>query len=224
MIAAGDERSPAGRSALESLCRHYWFPLYAFARRRGEVHADAQDAVQALFVALLERRDLASLSPERGRFRAFLLASLKHVLANRERDARALKRGGGHVSLSIDFDAAESRYAAEPVDALTPEHVFARSWALEVLRRTLDLLALEYEADGRRALFDELREELTGAKVGYAAVGERLNMSEGGVKVAAHRLRKRWRELLRDEIAGTVASDEDVDDELRGLFEALGGG
>ncbi len=232
MLAAADERSPAGRAALESLCKHYWFPLYAFARRRGEDHLDAQDAVQNLFATLLERRDLDALSPERGRFRAFLLAAMKHVLANAQRRERAQKRGGAvatfsldtATTLSIDFDSAEMRYAAEPVDALTPETLFDRSWALEVLQRTLDLLALEYEAEGRRALFDHLEKELAGADVGYAAVGAALGMSEGAVKVAAHRLKRRWRELLRTEIAGTVASDAQVEDELRGLFEALGRG
>lgn len=224
MLAAADERSPAGRAALESLCKHYWFPLYAFARRRGEDHLDAQDAVQSLFANLLERRDLDALSPERGRFRAFLLAAMKHVLANAQRRERAQKRGGAVTTISIDFDSAEMRYAAEPVDALTPETLFDRSWALEVLQRTLDLLALEYEAEGRRALFDHLEKELAGADVGYAAVGAALGMSEGAVKVAAHRLKRRWRELLRTEIAGTVASDAQVEDELRGLFEALGRG
>jgi RNA polymerase sigma factor (sigma-70 family) len=224
VLAAVEEHTPAGRAALESLCKHYWFPLYAFARRRGESHEGAQDAVQSLFAALLERRDLSSLSPERGRFRAFLLAAMKHLLANEARRASAEKRGGARVTLSIDFDDAATRYAAEPVDALTPETLFDRAWALEVLRRTLDLLALEYEAEGRRGLFDQLERELAGERVGYAAVGTALGMTEGAVKVAAHRLRRRWRELLRSEIAGTVASEIDVEAELAGLFEALGRG
>lgn len=217
VLSAGKGES---RAALESLCASYWYPLYAFARRKGEPHERATDLVQGFFVVLLERRDLHGVAPERGRFRSFLLAGLSHHMSNeRDRD-HAQKRGGGIVTKQLED--AETRYAMEPLDATSPETLFERRWAIEVLARTFEVLEAEHADDGKRELFDALKPELQGASEStYAEIAARLSTSEGAVKTAAHRLRKRWRELLRAEVAGTLSDPADVDDEIRGLFAAL---
>lgn len=217
VLSAGRGES---RAALESLCGSYWYPLYAFARRKGEPHERAADLVQGFFLVLLERRDLDALAPERGRFRSFLLAALSHHMANERDREHAAKRGGGAVH--IDLSDADTRYALEPADEETPETLFTRRWAVEVLSRTFERLEQEHSGPDKRALFEALKPELQGASEStYAEIAARLATTEGAVKTAAHRLRKRWRELLRAEVAGTLSDPADVDDEIRGLFAAL---
>jgi RNA polymerase sigma-70 factor (ECF subfamily) len=219
VLSAGKGES---RAALESLCASYWYPLYAFARRKGEPHERAADLVQGFFLVLLERRDLHTVAPEHGRFRSFLLAALSHHMSNERDRERAQKRGGGAVP--IQMTDADTRYALEPADTTSPETLFLRRWAIEVLARTFERLELEHFADEKRALFEALKPELQGASEStYAEIAARLSTTEGAVKTAAHRLRKRWRELLRAEVAGTLSDPADVDDEIRGLFDALSG-
>jgi RNA polymerase sigma factor (sigma-70 family) len=220
-------RGPAGfeaRRALEELCAAYWYPLYAFVRRQGEDAEAAQDLVQGFFVRFLERDALARVAPERGRFRSFLLACLRHHLSDERDRARAKRRGGRTVPLPLDFDTAEGRYVREPSTDLTPERLYERRWALTLLERVLGELRSEYEEAGKGALFEALQPHLAGdaTKVPHADLAKSLGMSEGAVKVALHRLRRRYRERLRAEIAETVDSPEAVDDEIRHLFEALG--
>jgi RNA polymerase sigma-70 factor (ECF subfamily) len=222
VIAAGKTPSPTSRAALESLCASYWYPLYAFARRKGTDHELASDLVQGLFAALLARKDLEQVAPERGRFRSFLLAALEHHMSNERDRARALKRGGAQIPIAIDGDDAERRFAREPAHSRTPEREFARSWAIETLARTLAALEAEHSDGDKRALFEALKPELQGAgSSSYADIAAELGSTEGAIKTAAHRLRRRWRELLRAEVAGTLSDPADVDDEIRGLFEAL---
>jgi RNA polymerase sigma-70 factor (ECF subfamily) len=201
-------------TALEELCRTYWYPLYAYVRRCGHSAEDAQDLTQAFFARLLEKNWLESVAPEKGRFRAFLLVALKHFLANEWDKARAQKRGGGVVPVSLD---AETRYQREPRDELSPDRLFDRQWALAVLAIVLHRLG------DKQRLFAALRGTLTGEEPagGYAAVARQLGLNEGAIKVAVHRLRKRYRELLRAEIAQTVSDPAQVAEELRSLFAAF---
>jgi RNA polymerase sigma factor (sigma-70 family) len=222
-MSARDEQSPQSTQALETLCKNYWYPLYAFVRRYGRSPHDAEDLTQAFFARLLERNYLASVDPAKGKFRSFLLGSLKHFLANEWDKMNAQKRGGGKTIISIDRDAAEESYRFEPVDKLTADKIFERRWAMTLLERTLQRLESEYTTDGKAALFPELKSTITGepAVGGYVAIAARLNTSEGAIKVAAHRLRQRYRELLRAEISETVATNDELEDELRNLFAAL---
>jgi RNA polymerase sigma-70 factor (ECF subfamily) len=226
VLAAGRDESPRAAEALEQLCRVYWYPLYAFVRRQGHGPEDAQDLTQAFFTRLIAKRDLAAVDRAKGRFRSFLLAAMRHFLANEWDRARAAKRGGGVHVTSFDAISAEARYAREPVDPETPERIFERRWALAMLDEVLGRLRDEYESRGQGEQFEALKGMLGGGggEEGHAATGLRLGMSEGAVKVAAHRLRRRYRDLLRREIATTVASPDDVDDELRHLFAVLSGG
>lgn len=205
--------------ALASLCDAYWYPLYAYARRRGYPVEDAQDLTQAFFARLLARDLLAKASPQRGRFRAFLLTSFKHHLANEAHAATARKRGGGQQVLSLDD--AEARYEREPADHLTPEAVYERHWALTVIGKVMNELEREAEQDSKGAQFQQLRLLLTDDENTARTVAARLDMSEGAVRVAVHRLRRRFAELLRARIAETVESVEAIDDELRHLLEAV---
>ena len=212
------------RAALAALCEIYWAPLYAYLRRNGSSPADAADTVQGFFALVLERDDLARVHPERGRFRSFLLASLKHFQANEWDKQAALKRGGGRKPLSLDVQAAEGRYSVEPVDRRTPELLFDRCWALTVLERTMAQLREVYEKAGKAHRFDVLSSHLTGEHAeSYGAAASKLAMSEGAVKVAVHRMRREYRALIRAEIAQTVASEEEIDGEIAALFEALRG-
>jgi len=226
VVAAGAGEDTAGRAALESLCRAYWYPLYAFERRGGTPAADAQDLVQGFFAELLEKDYLRQADRERGRFRTFLLAAFRHFASKEREKARALKRGGGRKALPLDFEDGENRYLREPADERTPERIYERRWALTLLDETLDRLRREHDVAGRADLFEALRGTLgAGGASGepYAALGKRLGMSEGAVKVAVHRLRKRYREVLRALISETVAEPADVDDEIRHLLDALAG-
>jgi len=219
LAAGGDD--PAARRALEILCINYWYPLYAFVRRQGHQPHDAQDLTQEFFAKLLEKGWLDGVAREKGKFRSFLLASMKHFLSNERDRARAQKRGGGRSPISLDTHSAESRYAMEPVDIATPEKIFDRRWALTLLEQVLARLRAEMASRGNAALFDELKASLCGQPSPYGQIAAKLDMSEGAVKVAAHRLRQRYRELIREEVAQTVGSEGDVDDELRELMSAL---
>ena len=224
MVSAGRNDTPDAHRALEKLCRSYWFPIYAFVRRQGHGPADAQDLTQEFFARLLEKKALAGADPAKGRFRSFLLASLKHFLANEWDKANAQKRGGGQVLIPIDVATAESSCGFEPADHLTAEKIFERRWALTLLEHVLGRLRAEYVRDDRGKLFEQLKPTLTEASrtMAYAEIAARLGTTEGAVKVAVHRLRQRYREVLRAEIADTVASPGEVDDEIRNLFAALG--
>ncbi len=224
VLAAGRPKSASYRQALETLCRTYWFPLYAYLRRHGCDSHQAQDYTQAFFTALLTKGGLNLADPKRGKFRSFLLASLKHFLSNERARARAKKRGGGRKTLSFDFENAESQYALEPRDELSPEKLFERSWALTVLDRTMARLQAEAVSTNKQKLFECLKSYLTAdeGSAPYSDVADDLDMTEGAVRIAVHRLRRRYRELLRDEIAQTVTSDDQIDEEIRDLFTALG--
>ena len=224
VLAAGRSESTEAHHALEELCQAYWQPIYAFVRREGHSPEDAQDLTQEFFARLLQKNYLQAVDRSKGRFRSFLLASVKHFLANEWDKARAQKRGGQKVVVPIDGVSAETSYAVEPVERLTPEKIFERRWALTLLNAVMAELRVEYQREGKTALFEELKPTLTGdgQLPGYAELARRLRTSEGAVKVAAHRLRRRYRELLRAEIAQTVTSPEEVDEEIRALFAALG--
>jgi RNA polymerase sigma-70 factor (ECF subfamily) len=212
-------------AALENLCQTYWPPLYAYVRRRGYSSEDAQDLTQAFFARLLERKAVATVAPEKGRFRSFLLASLNHFLSDEWDRARAQKRGGGKV-IPFDLQSAETQLGEIPVENFTPEKAFEHRWAITLLEQVYQRLGGEYRAQGKATLFDALRATLAGAgdAAPYAALAKQLGLSEGAVKVAVHRLRQRYRALLRETIADTVSTPEEVEDELRYLFRTLAGG
>ena len=224
VLAAGRSHTARAQRALSELCETYWYPLYAFIRRRGHAAHDAQDLTQAFFARLLEKHALADLTRERGRFRSFLLASLKNFLVDEWRRQRSAKRGCGRV-ISLDAVEAESRYALEPADTLTPERLFERNWALTLLDTVYRRIQLEYVQTGKGELFTTLKFCLTGARsdIPYADLAARLNSNENTVKTHVRRLRQRYREVLRDEVAQGVATAEEVEDELNGLFRALSG-
>ena len=223
MLAAGRRSSPDARDALASLCQTYWYPLYAFVRRKGHSPADAQDLTQEFFTRLLEKNIAGKANRTRGKFRSFLLASLNHFLANEWRSAGTSKRGGGRVALSLDLAAGESRDCVEPTHELTAEKIYQRRWALTLLEKTLVKLRDEFAATGKLELFDHMKAYLGGdeSTVPYRQIAVELEKTEGAVKVAVHRLRQRCRELLRAEIAETVSDPMEVDEELRDLFEAV---
>jgi RNA polymerase sigma-70 factor (ECF subfamily) len=224
VVAAGDSAEPDAAEALADLCSAYWFPIYAFVRRKGHDAERALDLTQSYFARLLERRPIAAADPARGRFRSFLLSDCSHFLAHeRERDG-ALKRGGGRAVVSIVADDAEGRFDLEPSHEETPERAFERDWALALLDSVLDGLRREYERTGRGATFEVLKVVLTaGARPApQADLALRLGTTEAAVQVATHRLRARYREALRSAIAATVADESEVDDELKALFAALG--
>lgn len=224
VLRAAQPDNSSARLALEMLCRRYWFPLYAFARRRVATVPEAQDLTQEFFLRLLEKNSLAAASPERGRFRSFLLTSLKNFLANEWDRATAQKRGGGRERLSLDWETGESRLSLEPAHTDTPEREFERQWALTLLDVVVRRLQEEFAASDKSRQFELLKETLTGnrAVFDYATIAAELQLSEEAARQAAHRLRKRYRELLRAEVAATVESDNEVEDEIGRLFEALG--
>lgn len=225
VLAAGRSSSPHHEPALSTLCQTYWFPLYAYLRRRGYDSHEAADYTQAFFAQMLGKDYLKKVKPAPGKFRSFLLTALKHFVANERARAAAIKRGGGRAILSLDFENAETQYALEPADDLTAEKLFEKSWALTVLERTMDRLQTELADKGKQKLFDHLRLYLAAEpnSVPYREVAGQLGITEGAARVAVHRLRKRCGELLRDEIAQTVAGSDQIDDEIRGLFAALSG-
>jgi RNA polymerase sigma-70 factor (ECF subfamily) len=225
VLAARDRAAPEAGQALAELCRLYWYPLYAYVRGRGHPHDRAQDLTQEFFARLLEKDALAAVEQDKGRFRSFLLAACRHFLANQHDHDQAQKRGGGRQALSIDFRDADGRYTHEPAHGETPERLFERRWALALLDQVLTRLRGDYEASGKGRLFEGLKGRLTGdAGASHARAAAELGLSEGAVKVAVHRLRKRYRELLREEIAQTLDDPGQVEDEIRALFAALGPG
>lgn len=225
VLAARTGQSTESRSALARLCEAYWFPLYSFIRRQGYGAEEARDLTQGYFARLLERGDLKDVSPELGRFRSFLLASVKHFLSNERERERARKRSPGQPLISLDAGVAEDRYRIEPADALTPETLFERKWAMTVLERALERLGEEWGDAERARRFEKLRGFLLGdaPSASYRQVGDELGMTEDEVKVEVHRLRRRFGELLRGEIAHTVRDPKDVDEEIRYLLGVLGG-
>ena len=212
--------------ALRQLCRDYWYPLYAFLRRRGLSTHDAQDVTQAFFLRLIDGSLHMQASAERGRFRSYLLGALQNFLANEQRRAQTQKRGGRETIVSIDELQAEQRFALELADELTPERQFERSWAVALLERVSVRLREDYEQAGRAALFEKLQPYIAGKTqlAGYGEIGRELAMSEGAVAVAIHRMRRRYGELLRDEIAQTVASPEEVEEEIAYLLAVVARG
>lgn len=223
VLAAGDSASPQADAALEALCRAYWYPIYVYVRRKGHGPDDAQDLTQAFFAALLEKRLLRIADPAKGRFRSFLLGVLDHFLAREWTKAHRQKRGGGRAILSLDEADPEARFRTEPAHDETPERAYDRQWALTLLESTLARLEAECRQAGKTDLFEVAKGLLSGEKAAgsYRDLGARLGLSEGAVKVAVHRLRQRYAELLRAEIAQTVRSPAEVEDELRHLFQAL---
>jgi RNA polymerase sigma-70 factor (ECF subfamily) len=222
ILAARDRAEPGADDALGSLCRQYWYPLYAYVRRRGHNADEAHDLTQEFFARLLEKDILADVDRGKGKFRSFLLATCNHFLANEYDRARARKRGGGRRMFSLDAADAEGRYLAEPADGLTPEKLFERRWALALLQLVMMRLRDEFESKAKGRLFDRLRGFLVGDKgTGYRAAADELGLSEGAVKVAVHRLRQRYRQLLHQEIVRTVAAPEEVEEEVRSLFAAV---
>jgi len=225
VLAAAHDSRPDARAALATLCETYWYPLYTYVRRRGYRAEEALDLTQEFFARLLEKESLRVADRARGRFRSFLLASLNHFLANEWDRARAEKRGGGRRTISMDAAGAEGRYALEPAGDLEPENLFERQWATALLEQVLTELREELARDGKQPLFDRLKRFLGGETPGasYSQVAAELGMTEGAVKTAVHRLRRHYRRLLRARIAQTVASADEIDDEIRHLFAALEG-
>jgi RNA polymerase sigma-70 factor (ECF subfamily) len=223
VLAAGQSSAPGAQEALEKLCRAYWYPLYVYVRRQGQTPHDAQDLTQEFFARLLEKKYLRLADPDRGKFRAFLLKSLKHFLVNEWEKARTQKRGSGQSFIHLDTDIAESRYAAEPLQALTLDQAYEKRWAVTLIEAVLARLRESYAATGRLPVFETLKAFIWGepTTLSYADVAAQLGLTEGAVKVAVHRLRGRYRELLRAEIAETVATPGEVDEELQHLIAVL---
>jgi RNA polymerase sigma-70 factor (ECF subfamily) len=225
VLTAGGNDTTRARAALESLCQTYWYPLYAYARRRGYSPEDAKDLTQGFFACLLERQSIANADPERGKFRSFILGAMNYFLADERAKLQTQKRGGGHRILSLDLMAAEQRFDLEPADNnATPDKAFDKQWAAALLNKVLNRLEDAYRAEGKTSLFVALKETLLGTRESqpYVALAKRLSMNEGAIRAAVHRLRKRYRELLREEIAHTVSSPEEVNEEIRYLFKISG--
>ncbi|MEW4527398.1 sigma-70 family RNA polymerase sigma factor [Maioricimonas sp. JC845] len=225
LVVAARGTGDASAAALEDLCRAYWYPIYAYIRRRTRDVHEARDLTQAFFGQILEKGTIAAADRQRGRFRAFLLTACRRFLINESERDRAAKRGGNVRILSLEYETGESRYGTQAVDTDTPERIFEQQWALTLLGRVLERLQSEMTAKGKADQFDVLKAFLSGTPRdgSLTAAANELGMSEGAVKVAAHRMRQRYRELLRSEIAGTLADPSETEDEIRSLFAVLGG-
>jgi len=223
VLRAGKPKAQGYQDALQTLCQSYWYPLYVFIRRQGYTNQQAEDYTQAFFCRILEKKVLGMADSKRGKFRSFLLSTLKHFLADEHDRARAQKRGGGRTILSIDFEGADNQYVLEPADTLSPEKLFDKSWALTVLERTMTRLKTELASQDKQELFEHLKIYLTAGKgaISYRDKAAQLDMTEGNVRTAVHRLRRRYRKLLRDEIAQTVTNEGQIDEEIDELFNAL---
>jgi RNA polymerase sigma-70 factor (ECF subfamily) len=223
VLATGLSDTTQAQDALTRLCQTYWYPLYAYVRRRGYPVHDAQDLTQAFFARLLEHRSLTSADPDRGRFRSFILTAMNHFLASEWKRGKAQKRGGGSLTISLDLAAAEKRFDLEPADHSAPDKLFEKQWALALLAEVLNRLEGEYQSEGKTDLFNALKQSLMGSRETqpYAELAPRLGMNESAVKVAVHRLRKRYRELIRAEIANTLDQSQDVEAEMQHLFRTL---
>jgi len=224
VLLAGQADSPHATEALEKLCRTYWYPLYVYVRRQGNSPEDAQDLTQNFFSRLLEKNYFAKADPDRGKFRTFLLRSMKNFLVNEWKRAGRVKRGGDLTFLSFDANVAEDRYAAEPANESNPDTAYEQRWAVTLIEQVLTALRQEFNAADKARLFEELKGFIWGDKstASYVEIAGHLNLTEGTVKVAVHRLRQRFRELLRAEVAHTVARPEDIDGELRHLIAVVG--
>jgi RNA polymerase sigma-70 factor (ECF subfamily) len=220
---AGDLDSTETRGALAALCSEYWYPLFAFIRSRGHNADEAADLVQEYFARLLQGQVLTAADPAKGRFRTFLIADCIRFLSHQRARAKALKRGGGRLCVTIDSAKAEERYAFERASQLTPEQIYFRSWAVTLLDEVLTKLRAEYQRNGRELIFDRLKEVLTAepSSDSYATIAADLAMTDGAVAVTVHRLRRRYGTILRREIAATLCDPSEVDDEIRALFAAL---
>jgi RNA polymerase sigma-70 factor (ECF subfamily) len=223
VLAAGDSNSTTAREALERLCQGYWYPLYVYVRRQGYSPEDAQDLTQAFFERVLEKNYFAQVDPAKGRFRAFLLASLKHFLSDQRDRARAAKRGGGKVCIPLDGSSAEDRYQVEPADTLSPDRLYDRRWAFTLLEKARERLREEHVASGKVELYELLNtlEPSAGDKRSYREVAERLATTESAIKSEAFRLRRRYGQLIRAEIAQTVATVGEIEDEVRYLMSII---
>jgi RNA polymerase sigma-70 factor (ECF subfamily) len=223
VLAAGQPFSAESQQALATLCTTYWYPLYAYARRRLDTVHEAQDLTQEFFARLLEKDLVGHADPSRGRFRSFLLTCFKNFLSKQQAQANAEKRGGGRPVLPLDFEAGERKYSREPFHQFTPERIYERRWALTLLDQVFVRLRREFAEEGKSSIFDALKVYLAGEKPSeqYADIAARLDMTQGAIKMAIHRLRQRYRELLRAEIAQTLDTPEEIDDEIRQLFAAV---
>jgi RNA polymerase sigma-70 factor (ECF subfamily) len=223
VLAAGETASPRAEEAMASLFRVYWYPLYAYVRRQGHDPATSQDLVQEVFLALLEKNQLAAVKPAKGRFRSYLLAAANHLLANEWHRRHRQKRGGGQTPVTLDSLAAEERYRLEPADHRAPDRLYERRWALALLDDVFARLRSEWADAGKGATFDVLRVFLSGDQdtPGFAAAGAQLGWSEGAARVAVHRLRQQYRKRLRERIAQTVASPDEIEHEIRHLLQVL---
>lgn len=219
--AAKDEDSKIAKVALAELCQRYWYPLYCFVRTKVANHEDAADIVQGFFLQLLEKSNLVKADPQRGRFRNFLLSSTSNYLKNHRRDANAIKRGGNVTHLSIDFSKADQKFKLEPIELLTPEKIYERSWAMELIDCCLTKLRGQYQDKDQTEIFESLCSSLLGGEVSYSEIATRLNMSPNAVKVAAHRMRQRLGDQIRDEVANTVDNPAEVEVELQHLMKAM---
>jgi len=222
VLAAGQPDSPRAAAAMEELCRTYWYPLYAYVRRRGYEVEEAQDLTQDFFVALLEHHWLKEANPKRGKFRSFLLGAMNHFLANEWRRSHTAKRGGGIALIPLD-DTAERRYALEAITDLTPEKLYERRWAWSLFERGVNRLREHYTAAGKARLFDALKSFLAEdiREADYTRLAAQLGMTHAAVATAVHRLRERYREMVREEVAHTVADPAEIEDEVRSLLAAL---
>lgn len=225
VVNAGEEGSPAAAEAIAKLCKIYWYPLYAYVRRQGYSADQAQELTQEFFARLLARNYFRALDRQKGKFRSFLLASMEHFLAKEWRDSHRLKRGGGQTICSLDEGDTETRYKLEPAETMTAERIYERRWAFTLLEQAHKHLRDEFVAAGKLPLFDALQVFLTGDRsdITYAQMGATIDMTEGAVKVAVHRLRRRYGEVLREEIAATVSSADEVEEELRHLLSVVSG-
>jgi DNA-directed RNA polymerase specialized sigma24 family protein len=223
VVAASDRGRPEADGALSTLCERYWYPVYAFVRRRGNLAADAQDITQEFFTTLLEKGFLRSADRERGRFRTFLLTAVSRFLAKQAERGMAQKRGGGRKLLSIDLADAEGRYLLEPADRCTPEALFERRWAIELLDRAFLRLGADYASKGKTVLFEALRPHLVAGDnvTDYSDLAAKMKMTTGALKVALHRLRRRFAQTLKEEIAATVVAPDEVEDEIDRLLAAV---
>ena len=222
VLAAGDAASTRRAEALEQLCRTYWYPLYAFARRRGQDEHHAKDLTQGFFAQLLARNDFSVADPRRGRFRTFLLHAFQNFLANEWDKSQRIKRGGGAEILSLDDADAETRYQLEATPETSPEAVFDRGWAQALLSAVFAQLHRELTESGDLERYEVVKPFLLGGEGSYAEAATKLGITETGVRSVVHRFRKRFRELIRAEIANTVSGAEEIDAEVRYLFTALG--
>ena len=226
VLAAGRGDSKQADVALEELCRTYWYPLYAYVRRHGHSREDSEDLTQGFFARLLGKNYLEGVSSDKGKFRSFLLVALKRFMANEWDRANTQKRGSGVVPLSLDWQDAETRYQINPTDNLSPDKLYDRAWAVVVLEHVITRLRDESDVEGKAGVYEKLKPFLMVGKgdIPYAKAAEESKMTEGAVRVAVHRLRRRYRELLREEIAQTLANPAQADEELQALFSALAGG